>query len=171
MSKHNYITTIAGAKAVGRDLPISTKHSVVVCTFIRGKDVQLAKQLLKEVIALKRPVPYKQYNWDLGHKRGMTAGRYPIKTSAAILKVLESAEINAQFKGMNTAHLRIAHVAAHGASRPYHASRHRGHHMKRTHVECILQEYKVTEKTRKTEKKTEAQQAHKTEKNVKSDKK
>src|SRR3989344_1517800 len=142
MSKHNYITTIAGAKAVGRDLPISTKHSVVVCTFIRGKDVQLAKQLLKEVIALKRPVPYKQDNWDLGHK-----------------------------KGMNTAHLRIAHVAAHGASRPYHASRHRGHHMKRTHVECILQEYKVTEKTRRTEKVKEAQQAHKSEKNVKSDNK
>ena len=138
---------IDGAKAVGRDLPISTKHSVVVCKFIKGKDVQLAKKILANVIALKQPVPYPKYNWDLGHKKGMTAGRYPKKTSAEILKIIESAEINAQFKGMNTSQLKIAHVAAHGASRPYHASRHRGHHMKRTHVEIILQEYKKVAKS------------------------
>lgn len=143
MSKHHYATDIEGAKAVGRDLPISMKHSVEVCSFIRGKDLQLAKQLLEEVVVLKRAVPYKKFNQDLGHKKGMMSGRFPQKTAKEILKILESVEVNAQFKGMNTSRLRIAHLVTHMGSRPYHSGRHRGRKMKRAHVEIIVQEYKA----------------------------
>ena len=96
--------------------------------------------MLQEVAAHKRALPYKKYNKDLGHKAGMAAGRYPEKTIREILKILDSAEMNAQFKGLNSSKLHIAHVAAHKASSPLHSGRHRGRHMKRTHVEIILEE-------------------------------
>src|SRR3989344_9004900 len=135
-----YTSTMDGAKALGKDLPISFKHSVEVCGFIRGKKLAIAKQHLKEVIDLKRPVPYKRFNQDLGHKKGMMSGRYPVKTTEEILKLVESAEKNAQFKGMNVEKLAIAHIAAHKASRPAHGGRHRGRSMKRAHIEIVLQE-------------------------------
>ncbi|MBS3138088.1 50S ribosomal protein L22 [Candidatus Woesearchaeota archaeon] len=153
MGKHQYMMNLEGAKAVGRDLPISMKHSVEVCAFVKGKDLQHAKQLLKEVIVLKRAVPYYRFNQDLGHKKGMASGRYPQKTAKEILKVIESAEVNAQFKGMNTSRLRIAHLAAHLASRPFQSGRHRGRKMKRTHIEVIVQEYKKQDKEQKSDKK------------------
>src|SRR3989344_5020976 len=135
-----YTTEMEGARALGKDLPISFKHSLEVCGFIRGKKLTLAKQHLKEVIDMKRPVPYKRFNQDLGHKNGMMSGRYPVKTTECILKLVESAEKNAQFKGMSVDKLAIVHIAAHKASRPGHGGRHRGRSMKRAHVEVILQE-------------------------------
>ena len=156
MAQYNYSTKMEGeyAQAVGRDLSISTKHSVEVCRFIRGRNVQNAKKLLEEVIGMKRAVPYKRFNRDLGHKKGMAAGRFPVSTCKEILKILESAESNAQFKGFNTSRLRITHVNAQKASRPMHAGRHRGREMKRTHIEIVLKEgaqaEKKEEKTQKS---------------------
>ncbi|MBI4152893.1 50S ribosomal protein L22 [Candidatus Woesearchaeota archaeon] len=141
MAKHKYTTSMIGAKAVGRDLPISIKNSVEVCRFIRGKSVLMAKGILRDTIALKRAIPYRRYTWDLGHKKGMASGRFPIKTSSGILQVLESAEANAQFKGMNTARLFVAHIAAHKASAPMRGGRKRGQSAKRAHIEVILQEH------------------------------
>ncbi len=135
-----------GAKAVGRDLPISTKNSVEVCRFIKGRNVQVAKSMLLDVITLKRAVPYKRYTMDVGHKSGMASGRYPKKTSRGILQVLESAEFNAQFKGMNTARLYVTHIAAQKASTPMHGGRKRGQSTKRTHIEVVLQEKVEAEK-------------------------
>lgn len=140
MSKHKYSSKIEGARAVGRDLPISTKHSVEVCSFIRGKPLARAKEELLQVTKLKKAVSYKRYNSDLGHKKGMAAGRFPQKTAQHILNILESAEVNAQFKGMNTSSLSVAHSCAHKAAAPLHGGRHRGRKMKRSHVEIILNE-------------------------------
>lgn len=140
MAKHKYTTAMSGAKAVGRDLPISIKSSVEVCRFIRGKKVIVAKGMLRDVIALKRAVPYKRYIMNVGHRRGMASGRFPKKTSKGVLQVLESAETNAQFKGMNTSKLFVAHIAAHKAASPMRGGRKRGQSSKRSHVEIILQE-------------------------------
>jgi len=140
MAKHKYTTSMNGAKAVGRDLPISIKTSVEVCRFIKGKNVILAKNMLRDVIALKRAVPYRRYVLDIGHRKGMATGRFPKKTSKEILGVLESAETNAQFKGMNGSRLFVAHIAAHKASSPMRGGRKRGQSAKRAHVEIILQE-------------------------------
>ena len=38
-------------------LPISTKHSIAVCKFIKGKGIEKAIADLKNVILLKKPVP------------------------------------------------------------------------------------------------------------------
>ena len=140
MAKHKYTTSMDGAKAVGRDLPISIKTSVEVCRFIRGRNVVVAKNMLRDVVALKRAVPYRRYVLDIGHRKGMATGRFPKKTSKEILEVLESAETNAQFKGMNTSRLFVAHIAAHKASAPMRGGRKRGQSAKRAHVEIILQE-------------------------------
>ena len=96
------------AKAIGKSLPISTKQSVEICNVIRKKNLQKAKEFLNEVIAEKRPIPYKRYDRSMGHKKGpLSVGRYPIKACKNILAILDSVEANAQFKGMNTVNIPI----------------------------------------------------------------
>jgi large subunit ribosomal protein L22 len=129
------------AKAVGRALPISTKQSVEICSFLRNKNLQKAKDILNRVITKKTAVPFKRYNRSMGHKPGkMDVGRYPIKSSKEILDLLESVEANAQFKGLNTASLVIKHICAHKASKQMRYGRQRGRTMKRTHVEVVVEE-------------------------------
>ncbi len=143
---HAYATQMEGARAVGRDMPISAKHSLEICKFIKGKNLQAAKKILGEVMKIKTPVPYTRHNFDLGHKPGIGPARYPVKASEWILKVLNSVEMNAQAKGMNVSQLRVSHIVTHVASRPRHGGRHRGRRMKRTHVEIIVQESKEEKK-------------------------
>ena len=79
------------AKVSGRALSISTKQAIVVCNFIRGKNVQKSKELLYDVVKKKIAVPFTRFNKGLGHKKGMGSGRYPIKTSQTIVELLEFA--------------------------------------------------------------------------------
>jgi large subunit ribosomal protein L22 len=157
MSKYNYATkgmlAEHTAKAVGRSLPISTKMSVEICTFIRNKNIAKAKNLLQAVIDKKTAVPFKRYNHDVGHKKGnIAAGRYPKKACEGILKLLEAVEANAQFKGLNTANLVIKNILANIASRPWHYGRQSRRKMKRTNIEVVVEEKAIKEKE---EKKTE----------------
>ena len=154
--KNRYSAKIEGeiAKALGRDLPISKKHSVEICRWIRKKKLEKAKLMLNKVLEKEIAVPYKRHISDLGHKKGAKGpGRYPIKACKEILKLLESAETNAQFKGMNTGNLIIEHINAQQASRPWHFGRQRRRKMKRAHVEIILKESRKGKKEEK--KKTE----------------
>jgi len=153
MASHHYTTAMEGARAVARDAPVSVKHSVEVCRWIRGKPLPAAKRLLEQAAKKQLAVPYLRYSWDLGHKRGIAAGRYPVSTCRAILRLLQSVEVNAQFKGMNTSKLVVAHIAAHRAARPIHAGRRRGRVTKRAHIEIVVQE-RAQEK--KPEKKQQA---------------
>ncbi|MBI5389430.1 50S ribosomal protein L22 [Candidatus Woesearchaeota archaeon] len=141
------------ARVVGRDLSISTRQSVEVCHFIRGRNLQWAKQYLQDVIAMKKPIPFKRYNKDVGHKKGdFAAARYPQNCSTAILALLNSVEANAQEKGLNTANLVIKHSCAHMASRPFHTGRFRGRKMKRSHVEVVVVEMAKEQKKEKAKK-------------------
>ncbi|MBI5072523.1 50S ribosomal protein L22 [Candidatus Woesearchaeota archaeon] len=151
------------ARAVGRDLSISKKQSVEICKWIRHKPLIRAKKMLEEVIAMKTAVPYTRFNWNVGHRPGMGPGRYPITCSAQILAILKSAEANAQAKGLNTGNLVIVHCNAQKAPTPLHYGRQRGTHMKRTHIEIVLQE--------KAEKKTEEKAKSKAQKEKKTEKK
>ena len=141
------------AVAVGLNLPISTKHAVEVCRMLRGLPVEKAKRMLEEVIAKKRAVPFKRYNRDVGHKRGIAAGRYPVKASRYILATIKSAESNAGDKGLLTDGLVISSIIPHKAARPLHYGRHRGRRMKRTHVEVVLEERVTKEEAKPAEKK------------------
>lgn len=142
---HKYSTKATGeniAKAMGTDLPISSKQSFEISSWLRGKNLALAKEMLQNVIDMKVAVPYKKFNKNVGHKagKGMAAGRYPIKSAFEFLKLVESVEANAQFKGLNTANLVIIHIVAQRAARAWHYGRHRGRKMKRTTVEIVVQE-------------------------------
>jgi large subunit ribosomal protein L22 len=140
------------AKVVGRSLPISTKFCVEICNFIRYKTTSEAKRILQEVIEGKRAIPFKIFKRDLSHKRKIGAGRYPKKAADEIMKLLESVEANAQFKGLNTSNLRIAHINAHLASRPWRYGRQRRRKAKRTHIEIIVEENKTKESKEETKK-------------------
>ena len=126
------------AKAIGRELDISPKASVEVCREVRSMTVEDAIQFLEEVISLKRPVSYRRYNGQVGHRRGKKfgAGRYPKKTAKAILDVIKHAQHNAEYKGLDSANMRIMHISssrgmtvegfmprAHGRSTPFNHER------------------------------------------------
>ena len=128
------------AKAMGRNLPISFKQTVEVCNFIKGKSINDSKNILKKVSEKKMAVPFKRFNRDLGHKKKIGAGRFPVKTSNELIKLLEAVEANAQFKGLNTANLTITHICAHKGSKTWHFGRKRRRQMKRTNVELIVEE-------------------------------
>ena len=133
------------AKAVGISLPISMKQSVMICNMLRGKNLQSAKQELEKVIQLKKPVPFTRFNKDTGHKRGISAGRFPQKACKNILQIVKSAESNAQFKGLSSTNLVISHISAKEGPKVWRFGRKRRRQAKRTHVEVALKEVKKTE--------------------------
>lgn len=128
------------ACAVGRDLPISTKHAIEICTQIRRKPVERVRTFLTNVVALKEAVPFKRFNDNVGHKKKIGPGRYPVKAARTILGVIDNAQANAQNKGLATGKLEIYHTCAHKASTPMRRGRQGNREMKRTHVEIILRE-------------------------------
>ena len=142
------------ARAVGMALPISFKQSVEVCNFIKNKNVSDAKKILQNTIDKKFAIPFRRYNHDLGHKKKMGPGRYPEKVSIEIIKLIEDVEANAQFKGLNTANLVIAHISAHLAGKAWHYGRQSRRRMKRTNIEiCVEEKTKKTEEKQKSQKK------------------
>ncbi|MBU4548292.1 MAG: 50S ribosomal protein L22, partial [Euryarchaeota archaeon] len=91
------------AKAIGRALKISPKHAVEICRELRGMKLERAKVYLEEVIQMQKAVPFKRHNKKVGHRKGLNGwptGRYPVKAAGHILKVLENAEANAEYKGL-----------------------------------------------------------------------
>ncbi|NPA47617.1 MAG: 50S ribosomal protein L22 [Thermococci archaeon] len=102
------------ARASGRDLRVSPKHSIELLREIRGMKLNDAIRYLDDVIAKRRPVPMKRFNDSQGHKpgRGFGPGRYPVKVAKAIKKVVLNAKNNAEQKGLDPDRLRIVHAAA-----------------------------------------------------------
>jgi large subunit ribosomal protein L22 len=131
------------ARAKGQDLPISTKVSIEVCNFLRYKTTTKAKQILERVITKDTAIPFKRFNWDVGHRPGdMGPGRYPLKASEEILRVIKQVESNAADKGLATENLLISHLVANKAERPWRNGRQSRRKAKRTHVEIMVKEAK-----------------------------
>ena len=103
------------AKASGRDLHISPKAAREICKTICHMKLDVAKRFLQDVIDKKRAVPYRRHNKEVPHKAGIegwSAGRYPVKASTEILKLLDSLEANAETKNLDVERLKIVHAAA-----------------------------------------------------------
>lgn len=129
------------ARALGRDVAVSTKQGVEIANYLRHRKLNQAKSLLEKVMQKKHPIPFKRFTDGLGHKPGkLASGRYPVKAAKAFLKLLESAEANAQTKGLNTNDLEIIHICTHKAHSPVHYGRHSGREFKRSHIEVVVQE-------------------------------
>ena len=139
-------------KASGRELRVSPKHAREVCKTIKGMKLDQAKDYLRQVIAKKKPVPFRRYKKKAGHRRGMQkafAGRYPTKAAQKILRVLEGAEANAEYKGLDVEKLRIIHASAcPGMKTKRYTERAFGRSTPRfetlCHVELVLEETEGT---------------------------
>ncbi len=101
------------AAARGTGLNISPKAAREVCKAIKGMDLEKAKNYLGRVIEMDQAVPFKRHDGKVGHRRGkgMSTGRYPVKTAAAILKVIESAGNNGEAIHIDIEDWRIVHIA------------------------------------------------------------
>lgn len=157
---YHYATQIGNehtARALGKDMRISTKMSIEICNHIRYRKLEDAKNILKRVTLLQEAIPVKRFTFDQGHKKGgIGPGRYPIKACGAVLDLLQLVEANAQFKGLNTSLLEIVHLCAHKASIPVHGGRRGGRETKRTHIEVVVEEKAPKEKKVRAQKKQES---------------
>jgi len=119
MARIEYSQKISGdniAKAKANELNMSPKHSIEIATFIRHQRVNDAIAYLNEVVGLKKAIPFRRFNRNVAHKRGLPgnwdAGRYPVKASKAYIRVLESVKKNAEYIGLDADNLEIIHVSA-----------------------------------------------------------
>ena len=137
------------AAARGTGLNISPKAAREVCKALKGMDLEKAKNYLGRVIEMDQAVPFKRHDGKVGHRRGkgMSTGRYPVKTAAAILKVIESAGNNGEAIHIDIENWRILHIAtSRGTSFESRFPRARGRATpkmrERANVEVVLEEIK-----------------------------
>ncbi|MCW4020105.1 MAG: 50S ribosomal protein L22 [Candidatus Bathyarchaeota archaeon] len=102
-------------QASGRELRVSPKSAREVCTAIKGMKLDEAREFLEQVRQKRKAVPFRRFNKKMPHRRGLqkiAAGRYPVNAAGKILEILESAESNAMYKGLDTENLRVVHASA-----------------------------------------------------------
>jgi len=136
------------AKAYGKNLQISPKTSVEVCRFVRGKDVDVAIEMLEDVIEKRRAVPYRRHNKQIAHQKGSGPGGYPKKVAGKIRDLLEEARSNAESKGLDSDEMEILSISAHQGEvipgfQPRAFGRTSPSDRKTTNVEVILKEKEV----------------------------
>ncbi len=144
------------ARAMLLAAPVSFKHSVEICRYIKNSSIKDAKQKLQNVIDHKKAVPFRKFDFDLSHKKGTGPGRFPEKASKAFIGLIDSVESNAQFKGLNTSNLIIAHISAHKAGKAWHYGRQSRRAMKRTNIELVVEEKKDAKKEENNKPKKQA---------------
>jgi large subunit ribosomal protein L22 len=102
-------------KASGREVRVSHKAAREVCNAVNSMMLSEAKEFLQQVMEKKKPVAFRRFKKKVGHRHGLEkafAGRYPVKAAQKVLEVLEGAEANADFKGLDIDNLRIIHASA-----------------------------------------------------------
>jgi len=129
--------TITVKKAIvrGMSLPISTKHAINICRFLKGKKIDEAMAMLEKTSKMEFAIPFKG---EIPHKKGIPA-RYPVNASKVFVKLLKSLSANASQKGLDIGKARI-HGKADIASRPHKPGRIGRRKFKRTHVLLTVEE-------------------------------
>ena len=119
MARTEYSQNVKGdniAKVKANELNMSPKHSIEIAGFIRHKRVNDAIAYLNDVVRLKKAVPFRYFNRNVAHKRGLPgnwdAGRYPVKASKEYIRILESVKKNAEYIGLDAENLEIIHASA-----------------------------------------------------------
>jgi len=136
----------------GKDLPVSTKHAIAICKFIKGKKPEQAMNELNEVIKFKKAIPMKG---EIPHRKGAIAsGRYPVKASQVFIKLLKNLIGNSNVNGLEEPVIVIAKPDR--ASRPYRRFGNR--RFKRTNVLLEAREFKQIPKQEEKETKKEIKQ-------------
>lgn len=130
------------AKACTRGARISWKDAREIGRFISGKKLSFAKAYLADVVEKKKPIPFGRFNWNLAHRSGMGPAAYPFNATKKMIELLESAEKNAEYKGLDVEKLFVRNVwATKGAL--YQTSKRadlRGMKLKNTNVSIVVEE-------------------------------
>lgn len=129
----------------GNDLPISKKHSMAICDFIRYKSPEKMIPELEKVTRLEKAIPMKG---EIPHRKGdMMSGRYPVNACKVFIKLLKTLAANASVNGIENPIISLA--VANDASRPF--KRGGSARFKRTNVYLEARE-KVQKESKKAEK-------------------
>lgn len=101
-------------KASLREVDVSPKFSREVCRAIIGLTIPEAKKLMEDVIDMKKMIPYRRHRKKRAHHAQTRGpGGYPVKIARHMLKLLESLEANAEFKGLDPENVVIRYAVAH----------------------------------------------------------
>tara|TARA_Y100000034_G_scaffold37596_1_gene46193 strand:+ start:50 stop:970 length:921 start_codon:yes stop_codon:yes gene_type:complete len=124
--------------AKGRNLHISKKQGMYICSFIKGKKIDEAMNDLLDVQMFKRAVPFKG---EIPHRKGkgMMSGRYPIKAAELFVNMLKSLKGNSLVGGLELEKTIIYSASANWGVRPARRGNRQG---KRTHVILEAREIK-----------------------------
>lgn len=120
-------------RAMAREIDVSPKHSRELCRAVVGLKLDTAKTLMEDVMSKRKPIPYRRHRKERGHRRGAGGpGGFPVKAARHVLRLLESLESNAEFKGLAPDDIKITHALvqkgreisrvigrAHGRQTPY----------------------------------------------------
>ena len=130
------ITKKEEAVANGENVPISKKHAIYICRFIKNKKIDDAIQELNKVINLKKPIPFKG---EIPHRKGPYAGaRYPVKACKYFINMLKALKGNSIVNGLEIENTKIYLASATWARRPM---RSRGRSAKRTNIILKTKEF------------------------------
>ena len=133
------------AKAYGYELHCSRKDSLNLAYAIRGMKTEQAKKYLKEVSDMKKPLPAVFHKRKRAHQTGIGPGSFPQKAAKYMLRVLENAENNAEYKGFDPDNMKIKHVSTYGGRvikgiMPRAHGRATDKNTRTTNIEIILEE-------------------------------
>ena len=87
------------ARAKANELPVSPKHAIEIARFIRNQDVNRAISYLNDVVEKKKAVPFRRFNRNVAHKRGLEGwapADTPVKAAGYISS--ESLNRNAEYR-------------------------------------------------------------------------
>jgi large subunit ribosomal protein L22 len=133
------------AKAYGYELHCSRKDSMNLAYAIKGMKTEDAKKFLQEIIDLKRPLPAVFHNGKIAHQKVIGPGSYPQKAAEYMLKTLENAENNAEYKGFDVENMKISHISTYGGRvnrgiMPRAHGRGTDKNTRTTNIEIIIEE-------------------------------
>ena len=118
------------------NLPISKKHAVYICKFIKNKEIDKALSDLTLVSQYKKSIPYKG---EIPHRKGKAmSGRYPIKATKYFINMLKSLKGNVIVNQMELEKTKIHIASATWGSRPLRSG---GRSAKRTYVLLKAKEF------------------------------
>jgi len=133
------------AKAYGYELHCSRKDSTNLAYAIKGMKIEDAKKYLQEIIDLKRPLPAVFHKGKVAHQKGIGPGSYPQKAAEYMLKTLENAENNAEYKGFDVENMKISHISTYGGRvthgiMPRAQGRGTDKNTRTTNIEIVIEE-------------------------------
>jgi len=133
------------AKAYGFEVRCSRKDSMNLAYAIKGMKIEDAKKYLQEIIDMKRALPAVFHKRKIAHKKIIGPGSYPQKAAKYMLKTLENAENNAEYKGFDVDNMKISHIATYGGRvikgmMPRAHGRSSDKNTRTTNIEIIIEE-------------------------------